>query len=168
MGVSQRKLPIGEVAAEAGMRASRIRYYEAQGLIPEPERESGKRRYTPEVLRRLALIDAAQHVGFTLDEIRDLLGSRDRPAHERLRQLAQLKLPEIDGLIERATAVRNFLEMCSTCDCESLDVCGLFDERFTQLRDLGGGRTVPRAAALGQAGLRPATSGRTNLAATTG
>lgn len=112
------------------MRASRIRYYEAHGLIPKPDRVSGKRRYTPEVLRRLAFIDAAQHVGFTLDEIRDLLGSDDRPAHERLRQLAQRKLPEINGLIERASAVRNFLETCSSCDCESLDVCGLFDDRF--------------------------------------
>jgi hypothetical protein len=52
-----------------------------------------------------------------------------RPAHERLRRLAQLKLPEIDRLIERATAVRALLETCSRCDCESLDVCSMLDER---------------------------------------
>jgi DNA-binding transcriptional MerR regulator len=49
------------------------------------------------VLRRLAIIDAAQRVGFTLEEIRDLLSSREGRAHERLRDLALLKLPEIPG-----------------------------------------------------------------------
>jgi DNA-binding transcriptional MerR regulator len=63
-----RQLAIGEVAQRAGMSASRIRYYEARGLIAEPERAAGKRRYGEEVLRRLAIIDAAQRVGFTLEE----------------------------------------------------------------------------------------------------
>ena len=89
----------------------------------------GKRRYTEEVFRRLAIIDAAQRVGFTLEEIRDLLGSRDEPAHERLRQLALLKLPELDDLIARATSVRRVLKMCSRCNCDSIDVCRMFDER---------------------------------------
>jgi DNA-binding transcriptional MerR regulator len=111
------------------MSASRIRYYEARGLLPEPERLSGRRRYDQDVLRRLAIIDAAQRVGFTLDEIRDLLGSRAEPAHERLRQLALLKLPELDDLIARATSVRRVLEICSACKCESIDVCRMFDER---------------------------------------
>jgi DNA-binding transcriptional MerR regulator len=123
------RLAIGEVAARAGMSASRIRYYEARGLLAEPERVAGNRRYSEDVLRRLGIIDAAQRVGFSLDEIRDLLGSRDQPAHERLRQLAVLKLPELDDLIARASSVRSLLRMCSTCDCESIDVCRMFDER---------------------------------------
>src|SRR5947209_9039109 len=117
------------------MTTSRIRYYEARGLLPEPERAAGKRRYGEEVLRRLAIIDAAQRVGFTLEEIRDLLGSRDQPAHERLRQLALLKLPELDDLIARATSVRRVLKLCSRCNCESIDVCRMFDERILPLRD---------------------------------
>jgi DNA-binding transcriptional MerR regulator len=129
-----RQLAIGEVAARAGMNTSRIRYYEARGLLAEPERAAGKRRYTEEVFRRLAIIDAAQRVGFTLEEIRDLLGSRDQPAHERLRQLALLKLPELDDLIARATSVRRVLKMCSRCDCESIDVCRMFDDRVLPLR----------------------------------
>jgi len=116
------------------MSASRIRYYEARGLLPEPEREAGKRRYTEGVFRRLAIIDAAQRVGFTLEEIRDLLGSRGQPAHERLRQLAVLKLPELDDLIARATSVRRVLKICSKCHCESIDVCRMFDERVLPLR----------------------------------
>ena len=129
-----RQLAIGEVAERAGMSTSRIRYYEARGLLPDPEREAGKRRYAEDVLRRLAIIDAAQRVGFTLEEIRDLLGSRDQPAHERLRQLAVLKLPELDDLIARATSVRRLLKICSKCNCESIDVCRMFDERVLPLR----------------------------------
>jgi MerR family redox-sensitive transcriptional activator SoxR len=130
-----RQLAIGEVAARAGMSTSRIRYYEARGLLSEPERAAGKRRYTEEVFRRLAIIDAAQRVGFTLEEIRDLLGSRDQPAHERLRQLAVLKLPELDDLIARATSVRRVLKVCSKCSCESIDVCRMFDDRVLPLRE---------------------------------
>ena len=89
-----RQLAIGEVAGRAGMSASQIRYYERRGLLAEPERVAGKRRYTKDIFRRLAIIDAAQRVGFTLEEIRDLLGSREQPAHERLRQLAVLKVPQ--------------------------------------------------------------------------
>jgi MerR family redox-sensitive transcriptional activator SoxR len=129
------QMAIGEVAERAGMSASRIRYYEARGLVPEPERTAGKRRYGEEVLRRLAIIDAAQRVGFTLAEIRDLLGSRDETAHERLRELALLKLPELDDLIARATSVRRVLKVCSRCSCESIDVCLMFDERMLPLRE---------------------------------
>lgn len=137
-------LAIGEVAARAGMSASRIRYYEARGLLAAPEREAGKRRYGPEVLRRLAIIEASQRVGFALDEIRDLLGSRDQPAHERLRQLAVMKLPELDELIDRAVSLRRLLEICSTCKCESIDVCRMFDERVLPLGDRTGPARRPR------------------------
>ncbi len=129
------QMAIGEVAERAGMSTSRIRYYEARGLLPEAERAAGKRRYGEEVFRRLAIIDAAQRVGFSLEEIRDLLGSRDELAHERLRELAILKLPELDDLIDRATSVRRVLKICSRCDCESIDVCRMFDERVLPLRE---------------------------------
>jgi MerR family redox-sensitive transcriptional activator SoxR len=129
-----RQMAIGEVAERAGMSTSRIRYYEARSLLPEPDRAAGKRRYGEDVFRRLAIIDAAQRVGFTLEEIRDLLGSRDELAHERLRELALLKLPELDDLIARATSVRRVLNICSRCTCESIDVCRMFDERVLPLR----------------------------------
>lgn len=131
-------MTIGEVAERAAMSTSRIRYYEARGLLPDPERAAGKRRYGEDVFRRLAIIDAAQRVGFTLNEIRDLLGSRDELAHERLRQLALLKLPELDDLIARASSVRRALKICSRCSCESIDVCRMFDERVLPLREHGG------------------------------
>lgn len=148
----ERQIAIGEVARRAGMRTSRIRYYEARGLLIAPERVAGKRRYSEDVLRRLAIIDAAQRVGFTLEEIAELLGARDQPAHERLRQLALLKLPELDELIARARRVRRVLEMCSECDCESIDVCRMFDERGLEPRGSAASIAAARAATAGERG----------------
>jgi DNA-binding transcriptional MerR regulator len=130
ISTSEPRLAIGELARRAGMSVSRIRFYEARGLLAEPDRESGKRRYPPETVGQLAIIDAAQRVGFSLDEIHDLIWGRNDPAHERLRQLAIRKLPEIDDLIERATAIRRLLDLCSTCRCESIKDCLLLTESF--------------------------------------
>ncbi len=127
------QLAIGEVALQVGMATSRLRYYERRGLIEAPGRHAGRRRYHPRVLRRLAIIDAAQRVGFSLDEVKDLLGSRDGPAHERLRRLALRKLPEIDELIDRASTVGALLRYCSDCQCASIDDCKLLDQRTTRL-----------------------------------
>ena len=67
------KLTISEVARQAGIRASAIRYYESVGLLPMPQRVSGQRRYHAEILRRLAFIQAAQAVGFSVAEMQTLL-----------------------------------------------------------------------------------------------
>jgi DNA-binding transcriptional MerR regulator len=63
-------LSTGEVAQRSGKTASTIRYYEEIGLVPAPHRIEGRRRYQPEFLRTLAVIDSAQRAGPTLDEIR--------------------------------------------------------------------------------------------------
>lgn len=122
-------LPIGEVAARAGLRTSAVRYYERIGLLPAAERVGGKRRYGPEVLERLAVIATAQRAGLSLDEVRDLLEGVDagEPAGERLQALARRKLPEVEALIARAEAVRGWLEAAAECRCPTLDDCPLFE-----------------------------------------
>lgn len=122
-------LTIGQVAGAARVNASAIRYYERHGILPEPARLNGKRRYDPDVLHRLAVIDVAKQAGFTLDEIRLLFEATDggAPAHTHLRQLAQRKLPELEGLIAHATEVKGWLEAASGCTCDTLDECSLFD-----------------------------------------
>ena len=72
----------------------------------------------------------AKRAGFTLDDARALLatGHKSAPAHEQVRQLAQRKLPEVDALIQRAEAMRRWLTTASSCNCDTLDVCGLFDD----------------------------------------
>jgi MerR family redox-sensitive transcriptional activator SoxR len=127
--VHQATLTIGQLARQARLRTSAIRYYESVGVLPAPERESGQRRYTTETLRRLRVIEIAKRAGFSLDEARVLLATRDgaTPAHEQLRELAERKLPEVDELIARAQAMREWLVAASGCDCETLDVCALFE-----------------------------------------
>lgn len=121
-------LTIGDAAKRAGVRTSALRYYESVGLIPEPERVSGQRRYGEEVIQRLGVITVAKEAGFSLDEIRTLLDSADRgePAHRGLRALAERKLPEVDALIARAQAVRKWLTTATSCSCDTLEDCRLF------------------------------------------
>lgn len=123
-------LTIGQLARQAGLNTSAIRYYEKVGLLPAPERESGQRRYGPADLRRLQVIDVAKRAGFTLDDARVLLATdgEGNPAHAQLRDLAQRKLPEVDALIERAQAMRDWLQTATGCTCDTLDVCALFDK----------------------------------------
>jgi MerR family transcriptional regulator, redox-sensitive transcriptional activator SoxR len=118
---------IGEVARRAGVRVSLIRYYEEIALLPQPARISGQRRYDESVLRRLAVIDVAQRAGLSLDEIRELIDHGNDPMSERLRGLAERRLPDIEALIERAQQVRTWLRTAADCGCEAIDECALFD-----------------------------------------
>ena len=122
-------LTIGEVAQQVGVNTSAIRYYEAVGVLPEPVRASGQRRYTAETVRRLQMVDVAKRAGFSLDEACVLLATGDgpQPVSEQLRDLAQRKLPEVEALIERAQAMRAWLATATQCNCQTLDVCRLFD-----------------------------------------
>ena len=132
-------LTIGEVAHAASINTSAIRYYERVGVLPEPERTSGQRRYTEETIRRLQTIDAAKRAGFTLDDVKALFATEDdgSPLHEPLRDLAQRKLPEVEALIERAEAMRSWLLTASGCGCETLDVCALFEPTRKSSPELG-------------------------------
>ena len=118
-------LTIGEVARRAGVRASAIRYYEEAGLLEEPERVGGKRRYDEEALRRLALIGGAKRAGFTLGEIRTLLHGfpAGTGAAQRWQALASEKLIEVDEAIAQLRQTRGLLEEALRCECASLDEC---------------------------------------------
>lgn len=122
-------LSIGEVARLTGKAPSAIRYYEGMGLLDPPRRISGKRSYPRAVLRRLAVIETAKRAGLSLDEIGLLLSARPSSSAsiERLRRLAEQKLPGLRAAIERAELVRDWLEDAARCCCPSLDDCPLFD-----------------------------------------
>jgi MerR family redox-sensitive transcriptional activator SoxR len=122
------EMRIGDVARRAGVRVSLLRYYEEIGLLPQAPRVSGQRRYDETVLRRLSVIGVAQRAGLRLDEIRELLEHGNEPMSERLRELAERRLPEIDALIDRAQRVRVWLTAATACDCDRIDDCALFDD----------------------------------------
>jgi MerR family transcriptional regulator, redox-sensitive transcriptional activator SoxR len=121
------QLTISQVARQIRLRPSAIRYYERIGLLPPAERLSGQRRYDPTVLYRLAIIQRARQLGFTLTEIRHLFfGFRDiTRASERWRTLSQRKLAELDHLMDGIKAVRGVLKkLMVKCRCDTLDQCG--------------------------------------------
>lgn len=122
-------LTIGQLAQRFGVNTSAIRYYEANGVLPEPARSNGQRRYGFEAVRRMEVLDIAKRAGFSLDDARILLQSAEAgtPSFESLRQLAARKLPEVEALIVRAHAMRDWLLTANDCSCTSLDACALFD-----------------------------------------
>jgi MerR family redox-sensitive transcriptional activator SoxR len=117
----QDSLLIGELAERAGVATSAIRYYESIGLLPEPYRVSGQRRYGEETLKRLEFIAAAQRAGFTLREITELSDGFDVSA------LAKRKLPEVQAELRLARDRKRWLDAAATCDCASPDECTLFE-----------------------------------------
>jgi DNA-binding transcriptional MerR regulator len=123
-------LTIGQLAQRVRLNASAIRFYERVGVLPEPERVGGQRRYGEEAVRRLQVLEVAKRAGFSLDEARVLLSSADAgaPAYEAVRTLAQRRLPEVDALIERAQAMRRWLSAATDCSCTTFDACALFDD----------------------------------------
>jgi MerR family redox-sensitive transcriptional activator SoxR len=121
------QLTISEVARQMGIKASAIRYYEQIGILPRPQRQSGQRRYDNTVLYRLALVQRARQMGFTLDDVRRLFfGFRQAtPISERWQKLSQRKLAELNTLAEQIKAMQELLRaMTERCTCEALDQCG--------------------------------------------
>ena len=119
------RMRIGEVARRTSTPASTIRYYEQEGILPEPVRLNGQRMYDEEVLDELRAIKLAQNLNFTLREIKTLLDtfrSSTAPSSD-CRQLAQQKLDELEQIIVEAQKMKRILEHGITCDCTSLQGC---------------------------------------------
>ena len=118
-------LAIGEVARRAGIATSAIRYYEREGLIPRAPRVGGQRRYGPEIVERLTLIQLAQSAGFRIAEVKRLLGGfgRRTPPGPRWRALAERKLEELDERIAEAERMKSVLEAVTRCECPTFEVC---------------------------------------------
>ncbi len=117
----------GQVATAAGVNLQTLRYYERRGLLAEPERSlGGHRLYPPEAVTVLRIIKAAQRLGFTLDEVADLLAA-GRPRHSGrdsgLRARATTKLAEVDARIADLTVIRTTLLAALDAGCEDLVAC---------------------------------------------
>ncbi len=104
-------LTIGQVAKEAGVHKEAIRYYQSLGLVLEPERLHGAvRRYGPDTVARLHFIKRAQHLGFTLGEVKSLLLLEDGQSCGETRKLAAHKLELIKVRIADLDRMRRLLE----------------------------------------------------------
>ncbi len=106
-------LQTGEVAAAAGVNAQTLRYYERRGLLAQPERSAaGYRRYGPEAVHIVRFIKRAQDLGFSLEEIEQLLRLRDDRVSscQEVQTLAEAKLGVIAGKIRQLSALRDALQ----------------------------------------------------------
>jgi len=121
-------LTIGDVSERAGVAQSTLRYYEREQLIESSRTAGGQRRYHRDVLRRIAFIRSAQHVGLSLEEIKQALAALPRartPTAADWRRLSQSWRPRLDHRIAELERLRDRLDSCIGCGCLSLRVCQL-------------------------------------------
>jgi DNA-binding transcriptional MerR regulator len=127
-GRSVTGLRSGQVAAAAGVNQQTLRYYERRGLVAEPDRTlGGHRLYPPETVTVLRVIKTAQRLGFTLDEIADLLAAgthrHGRRADAGLLARTQAKLAEVERKIADLAVIRHTLRAAVAAGCDDLMTC---------------------------------------------
>jgi DNA-binding transcriptional MerR regulator len=115
----------GALAAAAGVNVQTLRYYERRGLLPDPQRSlGGHREYGPDDLTVVRVIKAAQGLGFTLDEIADLLAvGAHRGPRPGLRERAVAKLADVDARIAQLQEIRATLVDVIDAGCSDLLEC---------------------------------------------
>jgi len=122
---------ISEAADQAGVNIQTIRYYERRGLLPRsPRRPSGYREFPADTVRVVRFIKRAQELGFSLDEVAELLKLRRQPGRDRrkVRAVAERRIAQIDqkiGELERMrAALRHLVHTChagTTLECPILE-----------------------------------------------
>lgn len=116
-------LTIGQLARQAGVGVETVRFYERQGLLQEPARKgSGYRQYDEEVIERLLFIRAAKELGFTLNEIKELLSLRLDPASScaDVKQRAEAKIADIDNKLRTLRKMKQALiQLTKSCSGEA-------------------------------------------------
>ncbi len=118
-------MKIGELAETLGLAPSAIRYYEKEGLIDPPLRQSGQRHFAPRAVKTLQFVQMAQAGGFSIAEIKTLLngyGSSSRVG-DRWRTLASAKKQEIREQIVQLQQVDRVLDELLKCKCATPEEC---------------------------------------------
>jgi len=119
----------GQVAERAGVNVETLRYYERRGLIAAPSRSlGGHRTYSDDTVALLRVIKSAQRLGFTLDEVAELLetSSRRHPTAD-LRTRAVAKIDEIEQKMSDLATIRASLQQVVDARCNSLTGCTCAD-----------------------------------------
>jgi MerR family redox-sensitive transcriptional activator SoxR len=123
-------LPIGELARRAGVSASALRFYEAEGLIQGGRSPGGRRQYPRHVLRRVAFLRAGQHVGLSLEALRQAMASlpdNRTPTKADWDRLARGWQALLDERMAQLQRLRSQLSGCIGCGCLSLKACALYN-----------------------------------------
>jgi MerR family transcriptional regulator, redox-sensitive transcriptional activator SoxR len=124
----RKELTVGELAQRSGIAVSAIHFYEAKGLITGWRSAGNQRRYSRDILRRVAVIKVAQRIGIPLTTIREALRQlpEDRtPTKKDWAKLSAAWAKSLNGRIEKLVRLRDSLSECIGCGCLSLKVCPL-------------------------------------------
>lgn len=127
-------LTIGEVSARSGLAPSALRYYESLGLITSTRTAGDRRRYRRAVLRRVAVIRAAQQVGLSLDQVRTAfvcVPVAVAPSKKDWTRISAGWQPLLDRRIAELQQVRDNLSNCVGCGCLSMTQCRLYNPQDT-------------------------------------
>jgi Hg(II)-responsive transcriptional regulator len=118
MAMTSKPLTIGHLAGHAGVGVETIRYYQRRGLLPLPDRQNGAyRSYSEEQVDRIRFIKRAQELGFSLDEVAELLRLHDGTDRDSIRRIAAERLAEIRGRIADLEKMRTMLEgLIDSCE----------------------------------------------------
>ncbi|TDD97113.1 MerR family DNA-binding protein [Jiangella asiatica] len=125
-GTDAAGLRSGELAAAAGVNPQTLRYYERRGLLTQPDRTLGGHRvYPAEAATVVRIIKVAQRLGFTLDEVAELIdvGRGHGRSRTDLRARAVAKLDEIEARIADLTVIRDTLRAAVDAGCRDLHTC---------------------------------------------
>lgn len=136
-------LDIAEVARQAGVPASTLRYYEEKGLIASIGRRGMRRVFDAGVLERLALIALGRAAGFSLDDMARMFSPQGQPRIDR--QMLAAKADELDRTIRKLTAMRDGLRHAAACPAPSHMECPTFRRivRAASTGVIGGRREHP-------------------------
>ncbi|MEQ9511142.1 MAG: redox-sensitive transcriptional activator SoxR [Alloalcanivorax xenomutans] len=138
-------LTVGQVAERTGLAVSAIHFYEAKGLIQSRRSSGNQRRYTRDVLRRLAVIKIAQRTGIPLAEIAQALATLPEERTPNAKDWGRLSAQwreDLDKRIERLTLLRDQLSGCIGCGCLSLSACPLGNPMDELAEEGSGARLV--------------------------
>ncbi len=119
-----------EVAERRGVATSALRFYESIGLISSGRSEGNQRRFERSVIRRVAVIKAAQRAGISLDEVGTAIGglpSGRTPTRRDWEKMSRSWEQNLDERIARLMKMRDDLSGCIGCGCLSIDRCTLLN-----------------------------------------
>ena len=134
-------LAVGFVAKRSGVKVSTLHFYESKGLIRSWRNNGNQRRYKPDVLRRIAVIKAAQTMGITLEDIKQTLGTlpeQRTPTKQDWAALSKVWQTQLDERIQYMQRLRERVNGCIGCGCLSLKFCPLYNDE-DKLAELGEG-----------------------------
>lgn len=128
--MSEATWSVGRVAKRCGVNVSTLHFYEQKGLIKSWRNTGNQRRYKPEVLRRIAVIKAAQKVGISLEEVKQAflsLPDNRTPTMDDWQQLSKDWQQMLDARIAYLQTLRDYLTGCIGCGCLSMSKCPLYN-----------------------------------------